>query len=101
MFKNQRRERWGGVTHIGALFEKYKTRLRPPQGSVVKAFCEKEQQETSIVLAKENVRYNPHSRTISLTTRGPEKTEILLAQKSILGGLKKTLGEHSAPTGVV
>ncbi len=87
--------------HISSLFEKYKIQLRPPQESVVKAFCGAAEQETGIILTKQNIRYNPHSRILSLTTRGPEKSEILLAQKRILAVLKKTLGERDAPKGIV
>lgn len=90
-----------GPIKIGSLFEKYRTRLRPPQGVVVTAFCAIVERELGIKLPSSSVRYTTYSRTISVTARGPEKTEILLNQKKILAECRTVLGPNGAPEHVV
>jgi hypothetical protein len=90
-----------GPVQIGALFEKYRKHLRPPQGTVIAAFCAVVASELDIALAKGAVRYTPYSRTIFVTAGGPEKTEILLNQKRLLSLCRQILGDNGTPEHIV
>ena len=90
-----------GPVRIGTLFEKYRQRLRPPQGIVITAFCAVATAELGVPLAPTAVRYNSHSRILSITSSGPHKTELLLRKAQILAECRQTLGEHGAPQYIV
>ena len=90
-----------GTVKIGALFEKYKKRLRPPQGIVVSAFCAIVEDELGATLSPAQVRYNVHTGVISVTTSGPLKSEIRLRQKRLLSLCRDTLGDLGAPKSIV
>ncbi|MBI4086893.1 hypothetical protein HY416_02840 [Candidatus Kaiserbacteria bacterium] len=83
------------------MFEKYRTRLRPPQGVVVTAFCAVIENELGIRLPTSSVRYNVYNRTIGVTAGGPQKTEIILNQKHILDLCRETLGDLGSPQQIV
>lgn len=95
-----------GITRQGAvpitdLLARYKTRLRPPQGVVIATFCEIVGEELGITLTRSDVRYSPYTRTVSLSVRGPQKTEIMLQKKRVLDKCKEILGELSFPKHIV
>ena len=99
--RNTGEEKHTGAVQIGTLFEKYKRRLRPPQGIVISAFCTIVSLELGVALSPTMVRYNVHSRLLSVTASGPHKTEILLRRSHILALCRETLGELGAPRQIV
>ena len=103
--RNQKKEE-GETKHTGAvaistLFEKYKKRLRPPQGIVISTFCAVVASELGVTLTPTAVRYTVHSRTLYITTSGPQKTEILLRRARILALCRDVLGKLGAPEQIV
>lgn len=86
-----------GIKPVSKLFEKYKTLLRAPQGSVVKAFCEVVDELYGWDIPQDKVSYTVGSRTIGVAVSGPMKTELKLKQTEILAHLKARLGDQSAP----
>lgn len=86
---------------IGTLFEKYKKRLRPPQGIVISTFCAVVAAELGVILAPAQMRYSVYSRTLSITTFGPQKSEILLNRARILALCREVLGTLGAPEHIV
>ena len=98
-YKNE--DKYKGTVPISALFEKYKKRLRPPQGIVISAFCAVVGAELGVILSEREVRYGVHTRTLSITTFGPQKTEILLNKTRILASCREILGELGAPQQIV
>ena len=101
MYRHRNEEIHKGPVAIGALFEKYKKRLRPPQGVVISAFCAVVSSELGITLSEREIRYNVYSRTVSVTTFGPQKTEILLNKGRILGLCRDILGDLGAPEQII
>jgi hypothetical protein len=94
-------EKYHGAVQISTLFEKYKRRLRPPQGVVVSAFCAVVLSELGVTLPPTHVCYSAHSRILSVTTFGPQKTEILLRRTHILTLCRDILGELGSPQHIV
>lgn len=101
MRHSQQNKKYDGPVKISTLFEKYRTRLRPPQGVVVTAFCAVIESELDIRLSTSSVRYNVHTRTIGVTAGGPQKSEILFNRSRILALCRDTLGPHGAPQTIV
>ena len=99
--RNSTGEKHTGTVQIGTLFEKYKTRLRPPQGIVISTFCALVATELGIPLASAHVRYEIYSRTISVTVSGPQKSEILFNKARILTLCRASLGDLGAPKHIV
>ena len=80
MYKNtppkpQRKGRRGEITKVGDLFEKYKTILKAPQGTVVKEFIEVVQDLLGIKIDRKYIKYSVTSKTISLTAPSALKQE--------------------------
>ncbi len=86
-----------GAVPIGKLFEKYRKRLLPPPGVVITVFCAVVEKEVGVMLTSSNVRYTVHTRTLAITTFGPQKNEIKLHSRRILELCRETLGERGAP----
>jgi hypothetical protein len=102
MYRRQgNEERKDGAVAISTLFEKYKTRLRPPQGIVINTFCAVVASELGITLAPAAVRYNVHSHTLFVTTSGAQKTEILLNKGRLLALCRELLGKNGTPEQIV
>jgi|GEM_PF-371488 len=95
--KPQRKGRRGEITKVSDLFEKYKTILKAPQGTVVKEFIEVVQDLLGIKIDRKYIRYSVATKTISLTAPSALKQEISLHREEILLHLKARLGEKSAP----
>lgn len=91
-------KRRGEIIKVADLFEKYKTRFKPPQSSVIKEVIEVIEDITSFKLKPEQLKYSVHTRVVSLAVPGILKQEILLKQDEILIHLKARLGEHNAPS---
>lgn len=89
------------MTHIGALFESYKKRLRPPQQSVVRVFVEVVDEVLGVTIAVDDVTYNTYTKMLHLAVPGLVKNEIKLHEEEVLSHLRGRLGEHEAPKGVV
>lgn len=90
-----------GIKKLGSLFEKYKTLLVAPQGSIISAFQEVIVDLFNLDLKKEQVSYSVHNKTLTVKVSGPLKTEILLRKKEVLAHLKGRLGEKSAPREII
>lgn len=102
MYKNtppkpQRKGRRGEITKVGDLFEKYKTILKAPQGTVVKEFVEVVQDLLGIKIDRKYIKYSVTSKTLSLTAPSALKQEISFHKDEIILHLKARLGEKSAP----
>ena len=94
MFKPKR---GGELTKVGDLFLKYTQNLIAPEASVIVAFIEVVDDVLSINIPKSNVRYNPDTKTLSVTRGGPLKSEIKLREAEIVNHLKARLGPKNAP----
>ena len=90
-----------GIKPINSLFEKYKSRLVAPQGSVKKSFCEIVQDLYGFEINERNLDYSVYSKTLTLKVSGPLKTELLLRKDEILTHLKGRLGDKSAPKTII
>ncbi len=101
MVRRRAKEKYEGAVPISSLFAKYQARLRPPQGVVVTAFCAAVEHITKHALSRDVVRYNVHTRTISVAVSGPHKSEIMFNKKQILTLCKETLGGNGMPEHVV
>ena len=86
-----------GIKPISSLFEKYKQQLIAPQKSIIKTFCEVVDDLYGLPLKESMVEYSVYTKTISLKTPGPLRTEILLHKEEILTHLQGRLGVKSAP----
>ena len=95
MFKP--RQGKGQAVKIASLFEAYKTRLRAPQGVVVKTFQEVIKDMFNIAVRAEQCSYSVHSKTLTVNVSGPLKMEIRMRKAEILTHLKGRLGEKGAP----
>lgn len=95
-----RKER-GGIQKVGDLFDKYRQNLIAPEASVISAFVEVVDDLFGIRVPIERVRYKTSTKTISLTGRGPLKSEIQLHKKEILLHLKGRLGGKNAPSNIM
>ena len=95
--KPQRKGRRGEITKVSDLFEKYKTILKAPQGTVVKEFVEVVQDLLGFKIDRKYIKYSVTSKTISLTAPSALKQEISLHKNEIMLHLKARLGEKSAP----
>ena len=103
MYKNtpprpQRKNRRGEIVKVSALFEKYKTILKAPQGTVVKEFIEVVHDLTSIKIDSKFIKYSVATKTLSVTAPSALKQELSLHQAEIILHLKARLGEKNAPT---
>ena len=92
------KKRRGEIIKVGALFEKYKLKLKPPQGSIVKEVIEVVGDITGISLEKSQIKYSVHTKVISIQAPSLIKQEIKLHQDDILIHLKARLGINNAPT---
>lgn len=99
--RKKEEEKYSGPVAIGTLFEKYKKRLRPPQGVVVSTFCAVAETELGVTLTPAQVRYNVHSRLLCVTAGGPQKSEILFNKARILELCLDVLGPLGAPKAIV
>ncbi len=87
----------GEITKLSTLFEKYKKTLKAPQGIITDCFIEVVSELMSITVAKTNLKYTVHNRTLFVRVSGPLKSEIQFRKKEILAHMKGRLGEQSAP----
>lgn len=99
--KRRRRTHKNEIKHINPLVERYKRILRAPQGSVVNVFCLVAKEEFGVVLKKEHVSYNSTTKTLSLSTPGPAKSEILLYKETLLQKCAEVLGEKNTPKHII
>ncbi len=102
MYKNtppppKRKNRRGEIVKVSALFDKYKTILKAPQGTVVKEVIEVIEDLTGIKIDRKYIKYSVTSKTISLTAPSALKQEISLHKAEVMLHLKARLGEQSAP----
>ncbi len=95
--KPQRKNRRGEITKVSDLFEKYKTILKAPQGTVVKEFVEVVQDLLGIKIDRKFIKFSVTTKTLSLTAPSALKQEIALHKDEIILHLKARLGEKSAP----
>lgn len=90
-----------GALPLGSLLERYRKKLRPPQGVVIEAFCAAAEAKLSVPLRKSSVRYNVHTQTISITASGPQKSEVLLHARAVLEECTDVLGAQHAPKRII
>lgn len=91
----------GEIKKLSDLFEKYKTTLKAPQGTVVECFREVVEDVIGIPVRKESIKYTVYSKTLSVSVSGPLKSEIKLHKEEILSHMKGRLGEQSAPSDII
>ncbi len=92
---------YSGPVKIGSLFEVYKKRLRAPQGTVIEAVRDVIRDCVGIDVPKSALSYTPQKKIVTLTVRGPLKTEILLHKDEILAHVKGRIGVKDAPTTIL
>jgi len=92
------KKRRGEIIKVSSLFEKYKQRLKPPQGSVIKEVIEVVEDITGIILENSQIKYSIHTKVISIQAPSLIKQEIKLKQDEILIHLKARLGVNNIPT---
>ncbi len=85
------------IVRVSDLFTKYKQVLRAPQRTVVHTFCEVLTSHYGITVPYERCTYNTKTKTLTLTTSGIVKTEVIRHKKDILKILEELLGKKSAP----
>jgi hypothetical protein len=86
-----------GPQKINIFFETYKKKLRPPQKTVVRTFQEVVKDLLGVTISENSCSYTVSTKTLTITTNGPTKTEILLRKKEILDHIKGRIGEKGAP----
>ncbi len=91
----------GEIMKLGDLFEKYKKILKAPQGVIIDCFIEVVDDVIGLKIAKQQISYTVHSRTLSVRVSGPLKSEIKLRKKEILAHMKGRLGDQGAPIEIV
>ena len=78
----------------------YKTRLRAPQGSVlrevVRAFA-----VSGLEVSLKDLDYSPATKTIVIKALGPKKTEMLMRKNSVLKEVRSALRDVDAPTEII
>jgi hypothetical protein len=90
-------KRRGELTHVTALFEKYKQRIKPPQKTVQNVMVEVIFDVTGYTVKDTALFYIVSTRTLTLKIPSILKQEILLHQSEILIHAKGRLGETNAP----
>lgn len=85
------------LTKLSSLFEKYKQKLIAPEGTVINAFLEVVEDLYGFKIKKDQVRYSPSSKLLSVVGKGPLRSEIKLHEAEILSHLKGRLGTGNAP----
>lgn len=95
--KNYMRKSRGDIIKVSTLFEKYKTILKAPQGTVVKQVIEVIEDLTTIRLSEKYIKYSVQSRTLTITAPSALKQELALHRDEIIIHLKARLGERNAP----
>ncbi|MCB9811517.1 hypothetical protein H6783_01240 [Candidatus Nomurabacteria bacterium] len=93
--------RGGDVKKVSDLFAKYRNVLRAPEASVIEAFVSISEELLGVVVPKEKLTYNPHTKTLSLRLNGALKSEIKLHEQEIIAHLKGRLGVQNAPKHIV
>lgn len=91
----------GEIIKLSTLFEKYKKILKAPQGVIIDCFVEVTEDIIGIKIAKEQISYTVHTRTLSVRVSGPLKSEIKLRKKEILAHMKGRLGDQGAPVEIL
>lgn len=91
----------GEIKKIGELFEKYQRSLIAPQKTVIKTFIEVVYEVLEFEVAYDSVSYTPHTKTLSLRSKGPLKSEVMLHKDEILTHMKGRLGPKNAPTTIL
>ena len=82
---------------VSSLFDKYKKNLIAPEASVVSAFVEVVNDLLGIDCPKNQIKYNPGTKTLSFLGSGVLRGECKLHELEIISHLKGRLGEKSAP----
>jgi hypothetical protein len=90
-----------GIKRLGDLFAKYQQTLRAPEASVCAVAAEVVHDVIGITVAATQFSYTPSSKLLTLKTKGPVKTEILLMKEEILVHLRGRLGPSNAPRDII
>ncbi len=85
------------INHIGDLFEKYRLRIKAPQGSVRKEALSVIVELTGFPITLEQLEYTVSTRTLVLRVPSILRSEIMFKQSDILRLLQDRLGVESAP----
>lgn len=86
---------------IGDLFEKYRNKIKAPQGSVKKRCVLVIKEVTGFDIKIEEMEYTVSTRTLYLKVPSILKSELKFHHKKILTQLKQDLGEEVAPKFIV
>ena len=87
-------------TPIKDLLERYRLRMKAPQGTVIKEVVTT-YQALGIRCSDAQFSYAPASRTITLKVTGPQKTEMLMRKAVALHLLETALGSKNAPKDII
>lgn len=100
LFKYNERSH-GHTTHIRDLFSIYKNRLQIPPKRIVVDFVEVVEVVVGIKIDPLHCRYNPNTRTITVSSSGMIRNEVLLQAPEILSTLEKRLGKKNTPQSIL
>lgn len=78
----------------------YKTRLRAPQGSVLREVV-RAYSEAGLVVDMKDVDYSPASKTIIIKALGPKKSEMLMRKAAVLKVVRSALRDVDAPNDII
>lgn len=85
------------LVRMGTLFDRYKNRLRAPEGSVILMFKEVVHDLYNIDIPKKYLRYSPDTHTLTVLGSGVLRQELQLRQEEILSHLQGRLGDKNIP----
>jgi hypothetical protein len=83
------------MKHISDLFERYKTKIKPPQSAVIKEFVAQVDEVLGFSIGPEQCSYVVSTKTLHLRTPSVLKSEILQQKTTILRKLKVSLGPNA------
>lgn len=92
-----KKKRGQDIVHVSSLFAKYAKLIRAPQGSVIQASIEAITHLYGVTVAKTDIVYQVHSKTLVLHIRGPLKSEILFNKGQFLTEIATRIGAENAP----
>lgn len=86
---------------LNDLLSRYRKLLRAPNAYVVDQFLLVLNARLGMSMEVGAISYERRSRVLRIKRQGPEKTEILLHARELLGDLRLSLGEKDAPTAIL
>jgi|AntRauTorckE6833_2_1112554.scaffolds.fasta_scaffold00514_3 hypothetical protein len=93
----RRQSKQSSITKVSDLFAVYKTRLKAPQGSVIKEVVLAVEEVVGVKIDKKYFSYNVNNKTVFCNATSLVRSEIKLKQPEIARVLQRRLGEQNSP----